>query len=207
MKSVNDIYTAVNARLVAAAVSAAVLADVDTIFHGPAEPVPETGYDASTYPVRGTGMNAWIAAGRPNYDVAGRELDNTGFPTGKMKDGSSGDGSAAAEPDFGAGERIDVVLTNETTQTRSFSARRGSYWLDAGEGGSVGDIDWQIVQNGTVVASGNGSSAEAFPYSLSDGPATFNTILNTAALTPEIIAERKAAGQGLAHGTYQQRRA
>lgn len=162
-------------------------------------------YDARAFAKRGLGENAWIADGRREYDVKGRELDPAGWPTGKMMDGTqedSGAPSAPAAPVSLLGGVVWVVLpAPESTVEVPFTTDAiGAYWLEAGE---QSDQNWVLSLGGEVIASGNGSSDEAQPFQFkAAGHGLLSLSFNKAAVSDEQLAQRIAAGQGVSKMHY-----
>lgn len=117
-----------------------------------------TTYDANKYAQRGLGMQDWIDAGRPQYDVHGQELDPAGWPTGKMKDGTSTQpGPApfdAAKWASADGSHYDPVFKTADDPPKSFEfkPKTGSYEVACAGGAQDGDIRFSVGLGGVLVA-------------------------------------------------------
>lgn len=160
-----------------------------------------TTYDASKYAQRGDGMQDWIKAGKPPYDVAGRELDPAGWPTGNMKDGSSTDTGNAppANTNLVGGESwVTLQTVDSIVEVPFIIPTAGAYWLAASE---QPDQNWTLAI-GDVSVTGNGSSDEAAPFQLPEGGGVLTCSFNSAAASPAQLAEREAAGQGVSKMHY-----
>lgn len=214
MKTISEIYAAVHAAAVKSGATAQLLADIDTAFHGPDEPAAApaptassdggtTGYDSSKYAQRGADtLNAWEAAGSPQYDVAGREMDNAGWPTGKMKDGSStGTGNAGAANSDPFSSWIEVVLAtvDSSAQIPIAVPTPGPWYLTMSE---QPDQNWDVVLNGVDVASGS-SGQDASQAVQMSGTGTLICTFNKGSVSDTVLQQRLAAGQGVSRMSYQ----
>lgn len=190
------LYTAVAAALAAHQASPALVADIDTIFHSPEDaqspPAPKTmTYNAANYAQRGDGYQDWLAAGRPAYDVEGRQLDSAGWPV----DGPAGEPNTDL---VGGVAWVTLQTPIDAKEVTGNVPTAGAYWLQASE---QPDQNW-VLQQDRIVGSGNGSSNESDPFQLEAGPVVLSCSFNPAAVSPEVLAERVAAGQGISKMHY-----
>lgn len=181
----------------AALAGAAAVASAAAVVPAPAKPVaaaaPPVTYDARApqYKNRGDGMADWIAAGRPDHDAKGRELDTAGWPTG-----SETATAAVFDPvEWGkaAGMHFDPTFAsiNAPPQGFDFPVAAGSFTVAPAGGAQDGDMHFTVSDAaGTMVAS------DAKPtFTVPAGTLKFSCVLN---------ADAKAviARAGVARGSY-----
>lgn len=167
-------------------------------------PGGSTGYDSANYPVNGTGKKAWQTAGSPYHDVVGRELTNTGFPTGKMKDGTSADGAPAAAP-FDAdrwgeagGSHYDPTFTTvEDRHSFNFhvKARPEGYVVAGAGGGQDGDVHFTVTDGDTVLATDTNPALAV----AEDRTLTFTAFVNRNSVA---VQNRVKAGEAAARASF-----
>ena len=113
-----------------------------------------TEYDSKLYPQRGTGMAAWRAAGSPYNDINNYQLDNTGYPTGYMADGTPVPGGPFSNNPsnavfnaalFGQASGWWYGFNTAVPETHDFAIKAGRYAGSYDEKGASGGVTVGLV--------------------------------------------------------------